>query len=246
VPTALSLLASTLLMLGLHPVGGAATRRPVLADTHFARTLLLICVEVKVFGSEALTPRDHAVGIDRIIAEAGVANATLYHHFGSKEALVIAFLDLRQQRWTFGWLKTEAERRATQPRGRVLAVFDALDDRFRTSDFEGCSFIATLLEINDRDSAVHREAARHLATIRDVLAGFLADAGALDPEAGSHKLQILAMGAIVSAGRGDLDAARRARPLAASLLPSAARAGAMEPRGCSPPRAARRQRPGSP
>jgi AcrR family transcriptional regulator len=164
----------------------------------------------------------HSVGIDRIIAEADVAKATLYHHFASKEALVIAFLDLRQQRWTYGWLKREAERRAANPRERVLAVFDALDEWFRTPDFEGCSFIATLLEINDPDSAVHREAARHLAAIRGVFAAFLADAGALDAEGDSYQVQILAMGAIVSAARGDLDAARRVRPLAASLLPSSA------------------------
>jgi AcrR family transcriptional regulator len=160
----------------------------------------------------------HAVGIDRIIAEADVAKATLYHHFASKEALVVAFLDLRQERWTYGWLKPAAERLATDPHGRALAVFDAFDEWFRCPDFEGCSFISTMLEINDRDSPVYNEAVRHLAVIRGMLEGFLRQAGALDAEEASYQLQILLMGSIVSASRGDLDAARRARPLAASLL----------------------------
>jgi AcrR family transcriptional regulator len=171
----------------------------------------------------------HAVGIDRIIAEAAVAKATLYHHFGSKEALVVAFLDLRQERWTYGWLKPEAERRASDPQDRPLAVFDAFDDWFRNADYEGCSFISTLLEINDPDSPVYNEAVRHLAAIRGLLEEFLRQAGAVDAENVSYQLQILLMGAIVSASRGDVDAARRARPLAASLLAGAGRAGSAAP-----------------
>jgi AcrR family transcriptional regulator len=162
----------------------------------------------------------HAVGIDRIIAEADVAKATLYHHYGSKEALVIAFLDLRQERWTYGWLKGEAERRAKDPHERVLAFFDAFDDWFRDPAYEGCSFIGTLLEINDPVSAVHTEAVRHLAAIREMVQGFLEDGGTLGAEAVSYQIQILMMGAIVSASRGDVDAALRTRPLAASLLSS--------------------------
>ena len=160
----------------------------------------------------------HAVGIDRIIAEADVAKATLYHHFGSKEALVVAFLDLRQKRWTYGWLLTAAERKGASAKGRVLALFDALDEWFRTPEFEGCSFIATLLEINDRDSVVHNVAVRHLAAVRGMVQGFLEEAGARNAKDTSYQLQILMMGAIVSASRGDIDAAQRARPLAASLL----------------------------
>jgi len=163
----------------------------------------------------------HAVGIDRIIAEADVAKATLYHHFGSKEALVVAFLDLRNERWTYGWLKGEAERRAIDPYGRVLAFFDAFDDWFHDPAFEGCSFIGTLLEINDPASAVHNQAVRYLASIREMVQEFLEDGGMLAAESVSYQLQILMMGAIVSASRGDIDAAQRIRPLAASLLAGA-------------------------
>jgi AcrR family transcriptional regulator len=160
-----------------------------------------------------------AVGIDRTIAEADVAKATLYHHFASKEELVLAFLDLREQRWTRDWLEAEAEGAATT-QGRVLAVFDALDEWFHRPDFEGCSFINTLLEINDENDPVHRDTVRHLDVIRALLSTYAEQAGAAKPEEVGYQLQILAMGAIVSASRGDYEAARRTRPLAELLLNS--------------------------
>jgi AcrR family transcriptional regulator len=162
----------------------------------------------------------HVVGIDRIIAEAGVAKATLYHHFASKEDLVLAFLDLREERWAHDWLEAEAERLAETPQERALAVFDALDEWFRRPDFEGCSFINTLLETNDGDP-IRRETVRHLAAIRTIFETYAEQAGATNPQETGYRLQILVMGAIVSASGGDAEAAQRTRPLADLLLESA-------------------------
>jgi AcrR family transcriptional regulator len=162
----------------------------------------------------------HAVGIDRIISEADVAKATLYHHFASKDALVLAFLELREERWTYGWLKGEVERRAADPAQRALAVFDTFDEWFHRPHFEGCSFINTLLEVSDRDNPIHKQTEHHLAVLRGILESYAEQAGASDPQETGYQLQTLAMGSIVSASRGDVDAARRARPLVASLLAS--------------------------
>src|SRR3981081_2539869 len=82
-----------------------------------------------------------ALRIDRIIADAGIAKATLYRHSASKEQLVLALLDLRERRWTREWLEAESERRAATRQDRVLVVFDVLDDWFQRPDYEGCSFI---------------------------------------------------------------------------------------------------------
>src|SRR5258708_33455127 len=108
----------------------------------------------------------NAVGIDQIIAEAPVAKATLYHHFASKEHLVCAFLELRERRWTVEWLQAEIESRAPSGRSRALVTFDALDEWFHRPDFEGCSFINTLLEISDSSNPIHQAAVRHLAVIQ--------------------------------------------------------------------------------
>ncbi|HEV7585240.1 MAG TPA: TetR/AcrR family transcriptional regulator [Solirubrobacteraceae bacterium] len=161
-----------------------------------------------------------AVGIDRIIAEAGIAKATLYRHFPSKEELVLAFLELREQRWTHEWLEAESGRMAHSPKERLLSVFDALDEWFHRTDFEGCSFIKTLLEVDEPDSPVHRAAARHLGEVRHKLQLYAAEAGAREPEEMGYQLQVLMMGAIVSAGRGDLEAASRARVFVERLLGS--------------------------
>ncbi len=69
-----------------------------------------------------------AVGVDRIIAEAGTAKMTLYRHFGSKDELALAFLDEREQRWVKDWLRTEVERRSEDPRERLLSIFDVFGE----------------------------------------------------------------------------------------------------------------------
>src|SRR5436305_10657910 len=87
-----------------------------------------------------------AVGIDAVIAASGVSRMTLYRHFRSKEELVIAYLERREQQWTRDWLQREVCRRTDDPRARLLAIFDVFDEWFRTPAFEGCAFINIMLE----------------------------------------------------------------------------------------------------
>jgi AcrR family transcriptional regulator len=162
-----------------------------------------------------------AVGVDRVVAEAGVAKMTLYHHFPSKEALVLAFLELRGQRWTRDWLAVEVERRATTAADRLVVLFDALDGWFHDPDFESCSFIRTVLETPDQPDSAHRAAVRELDAVRQMIEHDAAEFGAALGVDLSYQLQILMMGAIVSATRGDLDAGRRVRPLAEQLVEQA-------------------------
>jgi AcrR family transcriptional regulator len=159
-----------------------------------------------------------AVGIDAIIQRSGVARMTLYRNFGSKDELVLAFLDRREQRWTKDWLQQEAERRAADPAERLLAIFDVFDEWFQHDDFEGCSFINVLLETTDPSSPVRAASADQLARIRAYVAGLAREAGVADPERLAHKWHILMKGSIVAAGEGDLEAARRAREVAELVL----------------------------
>jgi AcrR family transcriptional regulator len=158
------------------------------------------------------------VGIDRIVDEAGVAKMSLYRHFPSKRELAIAFLELREERWTRGWLGSEIERVSDSPGERLLAVFDVLDVWFHSRRYEGCSFIRTIHEVQAPTDPVHQQAVHHLAVIRGILEELAALAGVREPARTAYQVQLLMMGAIVSATRGDREAARRARPLVEVIL----------------------------
>ena len=159
-----------------------------------------------------------AVGVDRIIATSGVAKMSLYRHFHSKEALVLAFLQEREKRWTMEWLHAEVMSRAEDGAGRMLAIFDVFDEWFQLPDFEGCSFINVLLEFGELDHPIRQATTEHLATIRGLVREFAEQAGVADPEAVACQWHILMKGSIVAAGEGDRLAARRAQALGELLL----------------------------
>jgi AcrR family transcriptional regulator len=159
-----------------------------------------------------------AVGIDRVIEESGVAKATLYRVFDSKEDLVLEFLRLREERWTKDWLQREVERRADAPDERLLAIFDVFDEWFQRDDFEGCSFINILVETDDHGSPVYEATARHLVVIREFLAGLATEAGIERPDEFARRWHILMKGCIIAAQEGDREAARRSRQIGEILL----------------------------
>src|SRR5262245_25600613 len=117
-------------------------------------------VERRIVGSARVAPKDSdareriiatayglfcrhgigAVGVDTIIEQSGVAKMTLYRHFRSKNDLVLAVIERREELWTEGWLATEVRRRATDPAERLLAIFDVFDGWFRRRGFAGCLF----------------------------------------------------------------------------------------------------------
>jgi AcrR family transcriptional regulator len=159
-----------------------------------------------------------AVGIDEIRERADVAKATLYRHFASKDELVLAFLDRREQLWTREWVEREARARASDPEGQLLAIFDAFDEWFRQADFEGCSFINVMLEWADREHPIGRASVLHLANIRAFLATLAAEAGLREPETFAHSWHILMEGSIVAAAEGDAEAAQRAKAMGGALI----------------------------
>jgi AcrR family transcriptional regulator len=158
-----------------------------------------------------------AVGIDELIEHAGVAKATLYRHFPSKDDLVVAFLERREQRWTHGWVEQEALRRASNPEDRLLAIFDAFDEWFQREDFEACSFINVLLEMGPGHPA-GTACVQHLENIRSLVRQLAEEAGLRDTGSFAHSWHILMKGSIIAAAEGDAEAARRAQSMARGLI----------------------------
>ena len=158
------------------------------------------------------------VGIDAVLARAGVAKATLYRHYRTKDDLVLAFLKRREQVWTREWLAAQLQDRGRTPAQRLLAMFDVFDGWFRKSDFEGCSFVNVMLEHGTPNHPIKQEAVQQLAAIRAFIADLAREAGVRNPETFARQWQMILKGAIVSAFEGDQDAARRAKEVAAMFL----------------------------
>jgi AcrR family transcriptional regulator len=159
-----------------------------------------------------------AIGVDTITAEADVAKMTLYRNFASKNDLALAFLAMREERWTRGWVQAEVRRRAATPAGQLLAIFEIFSEWFAREDFEGCAFITSLLEFDDRAEPVRGACVTHLANIRAFLWELATAAGVEDPERFAGQWHILMKGSIVAAHEGDADAAMKARELGLLLL----------------------------
>jgi AcrR family transcriptional regulator len=157
------------------------------------------------------------VGVDEVIAHAGVAKATLYAHFPSKDDLVLAFLEQREQRWTLAFVVAEARRRGTTPEDQLLAIFDAFDEWFRRDDYEACSFMKVLFEMGAEHPA-GRASVDYLDNIRSILRGLAQEAGLRDADAFARSLQLLMEGSIGAAAAGDADAAQRAKAMARTLI----------------------------
>jgi AcrR family transcriptional regulator len=186
------------------------TERPVLLD---ARERILGSA-YELFSRHGV----RGVGVHEVISRAGVAKATLYAHFPSKDDLVLAFLERREQRWTFGFLEAEARRRGTTPEEQLLAIFDVFDEWFHRDDFEGCSFVNVLLETADLKNPVGAASAMHLENIRGVIRKLATEARLRDVEEFAFSFHILMKGSIVQAGEGDVDAAKRAQAIARLLI----------------------------
>jgi AcrR family transcriptional regulator len=161
------------------------------------------------------------IGVDRIVERSGVAKMSLYRHFKSKEGLVSAFLERREELWTIGWLQAEVCKRAAAPADRLLAVFDVFDEWFRSQQFDGCSFISVLLEYPS-DHPTHVRAALHLANIRSFLRQLAREAAIADPQAFAETWHTMMKGSIVAACEGNLNDARQIK-IAAELFLTAHR-----------------------
>lgn len=137
-----------------------------------------------------------ATGIDRIIAESGVAKMSFYRHFPSKADLVRAFLAARHERW-MGWFTAAVERRVDKE--GLAAIAGALSEWFAEADFRGCAFINTVAE----SGADYPAAVEHKRELEAYIRGLVERLSLPSPAVVAAKAMILIEGMIVRAQMGE-------------------------------------------
>jgi AcrR family transcriptional regulator len=189
---------------------GMPTATPT-ADHPSARQRLLDAA-MELFYAEGI----HTVGIDRVIERAGVAKATLYSTFGSKEALVAAYLDEFHARWRER-VTRELDARGGTAQDKLLDFFDIVGDRIAEPGFHGCAFINATAE--SAPGPIFDASDRARDWRRELLHDLAADAGVRDPDVLAEQFMLLYDGVQLGA-RLDRDptVAAKARTAAAVLL----------------------------
>ncbi|MFC0697943.1 TetR/AcrR family transcriptional regulator [Paraburkholderia humisilvae] len=184
-----------------------------------ARDRLLEAAEALVYAGGI-----HATGVDAIVKQSGTARKSFYTYFESKDALVAAALERRDERW-MRWFIEGTLRHGKRPHARLLGMFDVLREWFASDEFHGCAFLNAAGEIASPDDPIRVVAREHkerlLDFVRTQCDEYVASVGADARRAArlSRQLLILIDGAIgVALISGDPDAALDARAAAEQVL----------------------------
>jgi AcrR family transcriptional regulator len=162
----------------------------------------------------------HTVGVDRLVERAGVAKATLYTLFGSKDALVRAYLTERHDR-TRERMDRELAARFDTPRERLLGVFEVQGLLFTEPGFHGCAFVGANAE-SSPGTSVEEVTEDYRSWLHSLFFDLATEAGATDPRGLARQLVLLYDGAGISAWMDhDPSVANTARTVAASLIDAA-------------------------
>jgi AcrR family transcriptional regulator len=154
----------------------------------------------------------NSVGMDLVAEQAGTTKKTIYDRFGSKDGLVVAYLQARARRWQ----AHVQEHLASAPEAgaeRTVAVIDALES-WLAAGSRGCGFVNAYAELSSQSAAATHVVREEKRWIRQLFSGLLAEAGVADSEVLGRQLAIIHEGAIVELTAGGspeaLDDARRA------------------------------------
>jgi AcrR family transcriptional regulator len=177
----------------------------------------LIDVAADLFDREGF----HATGIDRILAEAQLAKMTLYNHFPSKDALIVATVQRRDAAFR-AWFAPAVEARSAAPRDRLIGLFEVLGDWCRRPGFAGSYFDKAAAEFAGKDHPVRQAVMQHKSWLFGFIRAQCEQLGQGDPVALAAELFILFEGAVTAAAvTGDRSAARRAGAAAGKIVAAA-------------------------
>lgn len=138
----------------------------------------------------------HATGVDSLMADSGISKRTVYKYFRSKEELICAAVDYYNQK-TFKLVAEELDKRAKDPRGKILAIFDLRRDILAGGDFSGCFAINAKLEYEGKNKEIEAACAAFSAGLEKAVLQLCTAAGAKRPQALARQLMILVQGTIV-------------------------------------------------
>ncbi|MBH0024962.1 TetR/AcrR family transcriptional regulator [Salinibacterium sp. SWN248] len=136
-----------------------------------------------------------AVGVDLIAEHSGVTKRTLYNQFGSKDQLVVAYLEEREQRWQL--LVRETIAAAESPIEAVLAPLEA-QRIWNQNNPRGCAFINALAELPDPTHPAHVVATKQKQWLIDLFLELATAAGCSAPDTLATQLLVLHEGALVT------------------------------------------------
>jgi AcrR family transcriptional regulator len=145
-----------------------------------------------------------ATGIDSLIVQAGVAKATFYHHFASKDDLVEAWLRHPRTRW-FDHVRAQAEASGPAPRDEILLFFEGVAEWLQTDGFRGCPYANTAVEITDPAHPARQIVREYLEEIGAYFRDLLASAGYVESDVLGPELEALLAGSIALAGARQTD-----------------------------------------
>jgi AcrR family transcriptional regulator len=200
-------------LVGLPAVAGILLIMPTMRDKQSPAQRLLDTAST-LFAREGI----RAVGIDRILAEAKVARASLYQNYGSKDALVVAYLRRQHEQDRTGYERAAAS--IANPRGRILLVFDLAARNARRRHFRGCLYLNAATEFPDPKHAVNAAVRDHRDWLDTIWTTALGQLGVSEPTPVTARLTVLYDGGLAgSKVSRDTEPILQAKTMAAELLP---------------------------
>ena len=148
----------------------------------------------RLFYSEGL----RATGIDRIIAESGVAKMSFYRHFPAKRDLIVAFLEKRSKEW-MAWFRSEVDRRLAKRGAGLEVISDTLESWFAQTDFRGCTFMNSVAEGAHEEPLIAQVVLDHKAELGKYIQELASRLGLSSPKRVHEAVMVVIEGSVIRA-----------------------------------------------
>ena len=137
-----------------------------------------------------------AVGVEEVLAEAGVTRATLYRHFGGKDDLIATYLRTADQsmREQVGVVRGGGRPAEEQ----ISSIASLIGEQITSTGFRGCAFLNAAAEYPNRESPAHQAVLEHRAWFLDTMTDLFGQAGAPEPTSAAQHFVMIRDGAMAA------------------------------------------------